>query len=81
MNVIETKLPDVLLIELAVYGDARGFFMETYQQKRYREAGIGGFFVQDNIFFLRKVSFAVFISRTLKYRENLCRCSRERYLM
>ncbi len=48
MNVIETELPGVLLIEPNVFGDSRGFFMETYSESRYREAGIPGPFVQDN---------------------------------
>lgn len=49
MNVIETAIPGVLIIEPKVFGDARGFFMETFQEKRYAESGIGGRFVQDNL--------------------------------
>ena len=49
MDVIETSIPDVKLIEPKVFGDERGFFMETYQAKRYQEVGIPGPFVQDNI--------------------------------
>lgn len=48
MNVIETTLPGVLVIEPKVFGDERGFFMETYQAERYAKAGIPGPFVQDN---------------------------------
>ena len=48
MNVIETSLPGVLIIEPKVFGDHRGFFMETYNAKRYAEAGVVGTFVQDN---------------------------------
>lgn len=48
MNVIETKLPGVLIIEPKVYGDHRGFFKETYQTERYSEVGIELSFVQDN---------------------------------
>lgn len=49
MNVIETSLPGVLLIEPTVFGDERGFFLETFQADRYRdEAGINLVFVQDN---------------------------------
>ena len=48
MKVIETKLPGVLIIEPKVFGDARGFFKETFQSQRYREAGIEYDFVQDN---------------------------------
>lgn len=48
MNVIKTALAGVVIIEPKVFGDARGFFMETYQDKRYKEAGIDLDFVQDN---------------------------------
>ena len=48
MKVIETALPGVLIIEPKVFGDQRGFFMETFQVDRYREAGITLPFVQDN---------------------------------
>lgn len=43
-----TKIPDVLLVELDVFRDDRGFFLETYQAQRYTAAGIPGLFVQDN---------------------------------
>ncbi len=49
MEVHPTALPDVLLVVPKVIGDARGFFVETYSESRYREAGIGGSFVQDNL--------------------------------
>ncbi|MEE4463957.1 dTDP-4-dehydrorhamnose 3,5-epimerase family protein, partial [Azotobacter chroococcum] len=39
MKVIETALPGVLIIEPKVFGDHRGFFLETFQVERYREAG------------------------------------------
>jgi dTDP-4-dehydrorhamnose 3,5-epimerase len=42
-------LPGVLLVEPKVFGDGRGFFYESYQQRRYAEAGIPGPFVQDNV--------------------------------
>lgn len=48
MNVIQTPLPGVLIIEPKVYGDERGFFVECYQEPRYRDAGIELPFVQDN---------------------------------
>ena len=48
MKVIETKLLGVLIIEPKVFGDSRGFFKETFQTERYREAGIEDNFVQDN---------------------------------
>ena len=48
MNVIETALPGVLIIQPKAFGDHRGFFLETFQVERYREAGITLPFVQDN---------------------------------
>jgi dTDP-4-dehydrorhamnose 3,5-epimerase len=50
MNVTESPLGGVLLIEPRVFGDARGFFFETFHADRYREAcGIDAPFVQDNL--------------------------------
>lgn len=51
MKVIQTKLPDVLILEPKSFGDARGFFMETWQQERYEAIGIKEKFVQDNLSF------------------------------
>jgi dTDP-4-dehydrorhamnose 3,5-epimerase len=48
LKVIETRLPGVLIIEPRVFGDSRGFFVETFQVERYRAAGITLPFVQDN---------------------------------
>ncbi len=48
MNLETTQLEGVLIIEPIVHGDDRGFFLETYQASRYREAGITQDFVQDN---------------------------------
>jgi dTDP-4-dehydrorhamnose 3,5-epimerase len=48
MNVVETSLPGVLLIEPQVFGDARGFFMESWNRKAFAEAGLDLDFVQDN---------------------------------
>lgn len=42
------RIPDVVLIEPRLFGDQRGFFMETYQQKVFAEHGITAQFVQDN---------------------------------
>jgi len=44
----ELALPGVLLVEPVVHGDARGFFLETYHAEKYRAAGLGAVFVQDN---------------------------------
>jgi len=54
MNVIQTELPGVLIIEPRVFGDVRGFFMETWHQLRYAEAGIAEHFVQDNLSLSRR---------------------------
>lgn len=48
VQVTTTTLPEVLLLEPALYGDARGFFMESYNQRVFAAAGIPGPFVQDN---------------------------------
>ncbi len=49
MRVASTDIPDVLLIEPKVFGDERGFFMESFNQVRWREAtGLERSFVQDN---------------------------------
>ena len=48
MNIIKTKLADCIIIEPKVYGDERGFFLETFQAERYSRAGITLPFVQDN---------------------------------
>lgn len=48
MKVTPTPLPGVLVVEPKVFKDDRGYFVETYQQERYREVGIPGPFVQDN---------------------------------
>ncbi|WP_457422359.1 dTDP-4-dehydrorhamnose 3,5-epimerase [Roseateles sp. P5_E7] len=49
MNVIPTALPEVLLIEPKVFGDARGFFMESWTESRFNAAlGYDVHFVQDN---------------------------------
>ena len=50
MNVIDTNIPEVKIIEPSVFGDDRGFFMETWNQKKFEElvAGKPTLFVQDN---------------------------------
>ena len=49
MNILQTDIPGVVIIEPAVHGDQRGWFIETWQQQRYAEAGIALPFVQDNM--------------------------------
>ncbi|TVR11839.1 MAG: dTDP-4-dehydrorhamnose 3,5-epimerase [Phormidium sp. GEM2.Bin31] len=49
MNVISTEIPDVLLLEPQVFGDHRGFFFESFNQKRFEDkTGVKTQFVQDN---------------------------------
>lgn len=48
MNITETTLPGVLLIEPRVFGDARGFFLESWNLRSFADAGIDQEFVQDN---------------------------------
>ena len=48
MKVVETALSGVLILEPKVFDDARGFFLETYSEQRYFDAGIRERFVQDN---------------------------------
>jgi len=51
MDIIPASIEDVLIIKPRVFRDQRGFFMETYQQDRYRDIGINKNFVQDNLSF------------------------------
>lgn len=49
MNIVETRIPELKIIEPKIYGDERGFFYESFQAKRYEELlGITDRFVQDN---------------------------------
>lgn len=54
MKVIDTPLPEVKLIEPQVFGDDRGFFLETWNHGRYTEAGIAATFRQANLSFSRR---------------------------
>jgi dTDP-4-dehydrorhamnose 3,5-epimerase len=49
MNVTPTAIPEVLIIEPKVFGDHRGFFLESFNADRYLKHGISGPFVQDNL--------------------------------
>ena len=49
MNIVQTALPGVIIIEPKAFGDARGFFLETFQIQRYHDLGIARPFVQDNL--------------------------------
>lgn len=76
LNVIQTPLPGVLIIEPKIFADERGFFLETYHASRFREAGLKDEFVQDNHSRSRRG-----VLRGLHYQEpdgqgKLVRCSR-----
>jgi len=47
-KISQTKIPEVLVVEPEVFGDSRGFFLETYHSKKYMEKGIKKPFIQDN---------------------------------
>ena len=49
MKIIETKLPGAVVIEPAVFGDARGFFFETWNAERFGQHGLPTSFVQSNV--------------------------------
>jgi dTDP-4-dehydrorhamnose 3,5-epimerase len=48
MNVVKTKIPELLLFEPKVFGDDRGFFFESYNKKVFSDLGLDRNFVQDN---------------------------------
>ena len=48
MKIIETSIPGLLILEPRVFADTRGYFLESYNQKKMEEAGISAVFVQDN---------------------------------
>jgi dTDP-4-dehydrorhamnose 3,5-epimerase len=54
MNISRCDIEGLLIIDPKVFGDSRGFFMETWNLRRYRAAGIAADFVQDNISLSRK---------------------------
>ena len=54
MIVEKIALNEVVIIEPEAFEDNRGYFMETYQEARYRDLGIRSRFVQDNLSFSRK---------------------------
>jgi len=49
MNIVSTEIPDVLIVEPKVFGDSRGFFFESFNQRQFEQlTGIAPSFVQDN---------------------------------
>jgi len=63
MIVENTPLPGLLLVKPDVFGDERGFFQESWNLRRYTEAGLDRHFVQDNLSFSRKGILRGCISR------------------
>jgi dTDP-4-dehydrorhamnose 3,5-epimerase len=66
MYTIKTQLPDALIVEPKVFQDNRGFFMESFNEKLFREAGIAFQFIQDN----HSLSEDVGVIRGLHYQIN-----------
>ena len=54
MKIVNTEIPEVLIIEPEVFGDHRGWFMESWSASKMNAAGLEYNFVQDNLHFLRK---------------------------
>ncbi len=54
MQVHQTDIPGLLIIEPQVFADERGFFLEAYNRDRYRDAGIPDVFIQDNLSLSKK---------------------------
>jgi dTDP-4-dehydrorhamnose 3,5-epimerase len=54
MKVSKCDIAGLFVLEPQVFGDSRGFFLEMWNRRRYREAGIDGDFVQDNISFSKR---------------------------
>ncbi|GGG63358.1 dTDP-4-dehydrorhamnose 3,5-epimerase [Paenibacillus radicis (ex Gao et al. 2016)] len=66
MNIIDTALAGVKLIEPSVHGDQRGFFMESYNERDFHEQGLLNRFIQDN----HSLSAEVGVLRGLHYQLN-----------
>lgn len=66
MNIIPTKFSQALLFEPTVHGDNRGFFMESYSQRKFDELGITYSFIQDN----HSLSSETGVLRGLHYQLN-----------
>jgi dTDP-4-dehydrorhamnose 3,5-epimerase len=66
MKIVETGLSGAVIIEVNVFGDQRGFFMESYNAKKFKEHGITSTFVQDN----HSLSVEAGVLRGLHYQLN-----------
>lgn len=74
MKLAPTAIPDVLLIEPRVFADDRGFFLETYHERKYREGGLDARFVQDNHSRSVKGTLRGLHSQRLQPQGKLVRC-------
>ena len=78
MNFTETKLPGVVIVEPKVFGDRRGFFMESWSKRAFEEAGLFYDFVQDNhsSSAVRGTLRGIHFQRGDKAQAKLVRCAR-----
>ena len=78
MKAIETALPGVLIIEPDVFGDARGYFFESWSRQKYAQLGINVDFVQDNHSFSEQKGTVrgLHFQKTPKAQAKLLRCTR-----
>ena len=81
MNVLKGEIAGLLIIEPKVHGDARGFFLETWNRGRYREAGLDVDFVQDNVSFSRRGTLRGLHFQNPIRKANCSRCCKGRSLM
>ncbi len=82
MQVIPTEIPEVLLIRPQRHADARGWFTELWNRRRFAEAGIGGDFLQDNLAWSRAAGTlrGLHFQRPPAAQAKLVRCLRGRIL-
>jgi len=82
MKVVETELKDVVIIEPDVFGDDRGWFMETYCTQKYANAGITIDFVQDNQSYSKQVGIlrGIHFQNDPMAQSKLVRCTRGKIL-
>ena len=76
MQLIPTSIPEVRIIEPRVFGDERGFFMETYSARAFAEFGIERAFVQDNHSLSRKGTLRGLHYQLKNPQAKLCRVVR-----
>lgn len=81
IKVTNCEIEGLHIIEPAVFPDERGYFMETYNQKDFEEAGLGMTFVQDNQSWSVKGVLRGLLFRSSIHRESWCASFVVRYLM